>query len=157
MILSNAVSDWISNISNWLNQNGWNAYLASAVSFIAVVGVPAVASLAKTVTNAQENKNYRGITLSRIFWLVSYICAFIATQIQDTDKDIDFTEELSKCDRMSDVKSLSAKRALELKGRKAKLEELKAKGDKAVETYAFVPTLKEQKKEAKAKKKALKN
>ena len=32
---------------------------------------------------------------------------------------------------MSDVKSLSAKRTLELKGRKAKLEELKAKGDKA--------------------------
>ena len=156
MILSNAVSDWISNISNWLNQNGWNAYLASAVSFIAVVGVPAVASLAKTVTNAQENKNYRGITLSRIFWLVSYILAFVATQIQNTDMDIEFSEKLSKCERISDVQKLSAERTLQLKERKKKLDELQEKGQKAVETYSSVPTLKEQKKEAKAKKKALK-
>lgn len=140
-------SDWIANFENWINSNQTlTSYIAAVTSFLAVIGLPTIVSMAKTLANANENRSYRSVTLVRVFFLISFLFAVLGVMLNSATQDQAYNEKLAKCERMSDVRALAVERKAELDERKSKIESLKATAEAKVGEFSKVPASKKMKK-----------
>lgn len=146
------MSNWITALEQWINSNQTlTSYIAAVTSFLAVIGLPTVASMAKTLANASENKSYRTVTLVRVFFLISFIFSVLGVVAASVSEDRAYNDALSKCERMGDVRKIAEERKPVLEARKKKIDELVSQAQAKVGEFSKVPA---SKKMRKAKKEA---
>lgn len=147
--------DWIDALQQWLQSNSTlSSYIAAVTSVLAIVGIPSLASVAKSLANARENRSYRGVTLVRVLWLASFILAVIGYMADAVAEDADYNKKLSEVKRISDLKDVTSERSAKLAERERKVESLKSQAESKVSDFSTVPmTKKEAKRAEKAKRK----
>lgn len=131
--------DFMKSISDWISANmGWFATGASAV----LVGLPTLVSVARIMTNAKENKNYRGVTLLRILSLVGLLIAFVSEWLIEGQEDAQFAAKLKTAKRMCDLNQLGAEREIALSEREKRLGSINSKLSSAQDEFSTVPAKK---------------
>lgn len=142
--------NWVNDIWSWLQSNSTlTNWIASIASVLTVIGIPTIVSMARTVTNAKENKSYRGVTLIRVFWIASFLVAVITEWIMETSEDEEYCKQIDSCDRLCDVKDLCKQRAKTLESRKERLVELSKTSSAKQAEFVGVPNAKKNKAEKK--------
>jgi hypothetical protein len=127
-----SVSDWITN-----NMATFTALLSSLL-----IGVPTIVNVARIMTNAKENKNYRGITLIRLLTLIGFLVGVLAEWLIESNEDLEFARKLKNAKRICDLNEIGAERENALVNRVKRLEALKANSDKTQTEFGVVPVKK---------------
>ena len=152
------ILDWVSDFNNWFAGNAaLQTWLAASATALIAIGLPTVATVARTFANVSENKTYRAVTLVRLLWTASFLLSILAYVASCLTEDKTYNAALMKAERLSDVKAAAAKRAEALDQRGLRLKELMDKATEKQAEFGTVPqTKKELKKEAKAKRREAK-
>ena len=152
------ILDWVSDFNNWFSGNAaLQTWLAASATALIAIGLPTVATVARTFANVSENKTYRAVTLVRLLWTASFLLSILAYVASCLTEDKTYNAALMKAERLSDVKAAASERSQVLEQRGVKLRELMDKAQQKQAEFGTVPqTKKDLKREAKAKKKEAK-
>ena len=152
------ILDWVSDFNNWFAGNAaLQTWLAASATALTAIGLPTVATVARTFANVSENKTYRAVTLVRLLWTASFLLSILAYVASCLTEDKTYNAALMKAERLSDVKAAASERSQVLEQRGVKLRELMDKAQQKQAEFGTVPqTKKDLKREAKAKKKEAK-
>ena len=132
--------DWIDNLWNWLQTNdNFTSWTTAIVSVLTIIGIPTIVSMAKTLSNAKENRSYRTVTLVRVLWMVGFIASMMAYIAQSLIEDKAYNDSLSKAKRISDLKTVCADRNKVLEKRQAKVDSMSKVAKAKVDEYDKVP------------------
>jgi len=130
--LMKSVGDWITG-----NMATFTAVLSSVL-----IGAPTIVNMARIMTNAKENRNYRGVTLLRILSLVGLLIAFVSEWLIESQEDARFAAKLKTAKRMCDLNSLGAEREIALSEREKRLGSMNSKLSSAQDEFSTVPAKK---------------
>lgn len=152
------ILDWVSDFNNWFAGNAaLQTWLAASATALIAIGLPTIATVARTFANVSENKTYRAVTLVRLLWTASFLLSILAYVASCLTEDKTYNAALMKAERLSDVKAAASERSQVLEQRGVKLRELMDKAQQKQAEFGTVPqTKKDLKREAKAKKKEAK-
>jgi len=152
------ILDWVADFNNWFAGNAaLQTWLAASATALTAIGLPTVATVARTFANVSENKTYRAVTLVRLLWTASFLLSILAYVASCLTEDKTYNAALMKAERLSDVKAAASERSQVLEQRGVKLRELMDKAQQKQAEFGTVPqTKKDLKREAKAKKKEAK-
>lgn len=140
------MNDWIDNLWAFLQNNDtFTAWVSAIVSVLAVIGIPTILSMARTLANSKENKNYRGVTLVRILWISGFAVSVIAYLLSCLIEDKSYNAELSAAERIADVRAAALKRSKTLTARETRLNNLKKEAEAKYGDFATVPSPKKRK------------
>ena len=143
---------WVERLEIFLEAYGVPAAIASAIAITVIIGIPVLIQVIRLVSASKDNTLYRSLTLKRIANSVNY-----AKRVANASKDIvntmgDLMTDLSKCKRISDVKTVSTNYSTVLNTEKETITALASEGEKLATDYTSVPSKKAMKQIAKESK-----
>lgn len=138
--------DWIDNLWAWLQGNNtFASWMSAVVSVLAIIGIPTIVSMAKTLSNSKENKSYRTVTLVRVLWMAGFISSILAYMADGLEQDETYNEQIANVKRMGDLKRISAERKKVLEARKLALGDMTKVSQSKVNEYERVPDTRKRK------------